>query len=65
MNDAAKTHHLGSLLRDIFSGKKDSSQDFESAFIQLEYQMSVMSTADRYLELMEVPSLLLKIDENT
>ena len=55
MDDAADNLALGSLLRDIFSGKKDRPQDFESALIQLEYRMSVMSTVDRYLELMEVP----------
>lgn len=55
MDAAAKNHALHSLLSDIFSGKNDNPQDFESALIQLEYRMSVMSTADRYLELMEVP----------
>ena len=55
MNDAAKNHEIVSMLSGIYSGKADSPEDLESALCQSEYRMSLMSTADRYLELMEVP----------
>lgn len=55
MDDAAKNHELSDILRGIFSGKKDRLEDFQEALTQLEYRMSVMSSADLYLELMKVP----------
>ena len=54
-NDRAGNHGLHTLLGNIFQGKENRPQEFERALSQLEYRMSAQSTADYYLELMEVP----------
>ena len=55
-DDSADNGALHNLLRRIQSGQEEDIAEVEHAHKALEYRMSQMSIADRYLQLMEVPA---------